>query len=128
VPSLKINGEVSSPESHRTIGDGYKWMGQMGSIGKWEGRRDSHAKSTVIPNGVPSSSLRAYLLPIDTLDESTREETPDLRSFDAVVIRGDGVSITVSHQKRSERTDFLHERLKAVVRRYWNDEDFDGCD
>jgi hypothetical protein len=87
----------------------------MGSIGKWERGRDSHAKSTVIPNGVPSSSLRAYLLPIDTLDESTREETPDLRSFDAVVLQRDGVSITISHRKRPGRTDFLHERLKAVV-------------
>jgi len=38
----------------------------------------------VIPKGVPSSSLRAYLRPIETPDESTFEKTPALRNLVAV--------------------------------------------
>lgn len=37
-------------------------------------------KSTVIANGVPSSSFRAYLLPIDALELSIRLEMPIVRS------------------------------------------------
>jgi len=43
------------------------------------------AKSTVIPNGVPSSSFLAYRFPIDVLESSTRENTPPLRSLDAEI-------------------------------------------
>ena len=46
---------------------------------------DSQAKSSVRPNGVPSSSFRAYRLPIEVLESSTREKTPALRSFEASV-------------------------------------------
>ena len=38
----------------------------------------------VMPKGVPSSSLRAYLRPIETPDESTFETTPALRNLAAV--------------------------------------------
>lgn len=38
----------------------------------------------VMPKGVPSSSLRAYLRPIETPDESTFEKTPALRNLVAV--------------------------------------------
>lgn len=37
------------------------------------------SKSTVIPSGVPSSSFRAYRLPIDALDESTLLAMPKKR-------------------------------------------------
>ena len=43
----------------------------------------SHAKSSVTPNGVPSSSFRAYRFPIDVFESSTRENTPPFLSFDA---------------------------------------------
>lgn len=95
--------------------------------GQRENRCNAHAKSTVIPNGVPSSSLRAYLLPIDTLDESTRDETPDLRSFEACYYRTDRVNISLSHAQL-QHTDLLYERLKAIVGRYRDNEDFDRCD
>lgn len=45
----------------------------------------SLAKSTVQPNGVPSSSLRAYFLPIDAPESSTRDAMPYLRSLRADV-------------------------------------------
>jgi len=45
----------------------------------------SQAKSSVTPNGVPSSSLRAYRFPIEVLESSTREKIPALRSFDAAL-------------------------------------------
>lgn len=32
-----------------------------------------HAKSSVSPNGVPSSSLRAYRFPMEVFESSTRE-------------------------------------------------------
>lgn len=41
------------------------------------------AKSKVTPNGVPSSSFRAYRLPIDVLESSTLENTPAFRNLDA---------------------------------------------
>jgi len=46
-------------------------------------RSDVHAKSSVTPKGVPSSSLRAYRLPIDVFESSTREKTPALRNLEA---------------------------------------------
>ena len=33
------------------------------------------------PNGVPSSSFRAYRLPIEAFESSTREAIPRLRNF-----------------------------------------------
>ena len=46
------------------------------------------AKSSVTPNGVPSSSLRAYRFPIDVFESSTRENTPALRNLDAKTPKG----------------------------------------
>ena len=48
---------------------------------------DVQAKSSVTPNGVPSSSLRAYRFPIDVFESSTRENTPALRNLDAKTLR-----------------------------------------
>ena len=48
-----------------------------------DGKDDVQAKSIVNPNGVPNSSFRAYRLPIEVLESSTREKTPALRSFAA---------------------------------------------
>ena len=45
------------------------------------------AKSSVTPNGVPSSSLRAYRFPIDVFESSTRENTPALRNLEAKTSR-----------------------------------------
>ena len=47
------------------------------------GENDIQAKSNVTPNGVPSSSFRAYRFPIDVFESSTRENTPALRNLDA---------------------------------------------
>ena len=47
------------------------------------GEDDIQAKSSVTPNGVPSSSLRAYRFPIDVFESSTREKTPAFRNLDA---------------------------------------------
>jgi hypothetical protein len=53
-------------------------------------RGDVQAKSIVRPYGVPNSSFRAYRLPMEVLESSTREKTPALRSL-AAVGREDGV-------------------------------------
>ncbi len=38
----------------------------------------NESKSTVIPNGIPISSVREYLLPIEPLLSSTLWDTPDI--------------------------------------------------
>ena len=45
--------------------------------------KNVQAKSRVTPKGVPNSSLRAYRLPIDVFESSTRENTPAWRNFEA---------------------------------------------
>jgi hypothetical protein len=49
------------------------------------------SKSTVIPNGVPSSSFLAYLLPIDAPDESRLLEIPRARRR-AEIFRTNGLN------------------------------------
>ena len=63
----------------------------------------------VIPKGVPSSSLRAYLRPIETPDESTFEKTPALRNLAAV-----------------DRVNGIHRGTKVVPRTYFPDKWVEG--
>lgn len=66
-------------------GDGAVLEGWMSVLLQRElsGDGNALAKSTVQPKGVPSSSLRAYFLPMDAPESSTRDAMPNLRSLRA---------------------------------------------
>lgn len=78
------------------------------------------------PNGVPSSSLRAYFLPIEADESSTRLAMPSLRIFRAVNKSGMG-SGRATQQSAPARglTDIVDERAESRVLADSDDEALD---
>ena len=81
------------------------------------------AKSIVQPKGVPNSSFRAYFLPIEALESSTRLATPSLRIFRA---RHELISAASCTFEFYIRTDFVDESAEAGILRDGDNEAFDG--
>lgn len=76
--------------------------------------KDVQAKSRVTPKGVPNSSFRAYRLPIDVFESSTRENTPALRNFEAA--KKDRLSENREMIGPAKLlTNFLYERIKFLL-------------
>ena len=121
----KGRGSVSNQDTHRRVMVSFL----------------SEAKSTVQPNGVPSSSLRAYFLPIDAPESSTREAIPILRILraarqfcrDTMASSPDGKQGGCKDHKkrcelRGEHTDVVNERPQCRVLRDGDNETLDWGD
>lgn len=83
--------------------------------------RHVHAKSIVTPYGVPSSSFRAYRLPIDVFESSTREKIPARRNLVA-----SPQSMSQSQKSKTKLTNFQHQRLKLQPGTQGNNQDLGG--